>query len=188
MLRFLFFGLKITIKEDINLFTYFDLKPLKNTKIITNNLDYFRANHLNNTTIVDNTIYILGGPLVETKLLIEDDYFRYLDLVMKNNLNHFVYIPHRVEVISERMKSYISDTFEIRKTCMPVETYFLEQNIQPAHVISFFTTAFFTLKKLYPESQYTYLYIPSDKILERKEQVENIYKSIETLNINRING
>jgi len=185
MLRFLLAGLSIKIKDDINLFTYFDLKPLKHSKVIYNGLEYFSKQYLQNS-VNDDIVYILGQPLVETNLLLEDDYFYYLDSIKSMFDKKIIYIPHRTEVIDERMNRYKSDDFEILEIDVPVELYFMNQKINPYHIVSFLTTALFTLKKLYKKTKYSYIYIPSDKILERKEDVENIYKIIKTLNIDTI--
>ena len=69
---------------------------------------------------------------------------------------------------------------------MPIELYFLEKNIYPKHIISFMTTAFFSLKKLYNNTDFSYIYIPSSKILERQTDVEGAYAFIEKLNITKI--
>ncbi|SFV75661.1 hypothetical protein MNB_SM-3-1076 [hydrothermal vent metagenome] len=184
-LRFLLAGLKISIKDDINLFTYFDLDDFRNSKIIKNDLTHFQKKYLKNSK-KDNNIYLLGQPLVSTHLLKEEDYFSYLELIQSTYKEKIVYIPHRTEIISDKLQSYNSDRFEIRNINMPVELYFLEQQIYPKTIISFMTTAFFTLKKFYPKTEFYYVYIPKDKILERQDDVENAYKFIKKLNIQKI--
>jgi len=183
--RFLFAGLKIKIEDNIDLFTYFDLEPFRNTQIIKNNLEHFQKKYLKKSAM-DNNIYFIGQPLVRTNLLQENDYFEYLDYVVSLNKEKIIYIPHRTEIISDRLKSYISEKFEINNINMPIELYFLEKNIYPYHIISFITTAFFSLKKIYSNSSFSYIYIPSSKILERQEDVEGAYEFIEKLDINRI--
>jgi hypothetical protein len=185
MFRFVLFGLKINIKDDINLFTYFDLKSLQNTKVVINNLENFRTKYMSQSTL-DDTTYLLGQPLSETNLLSEDDYFEYLEYIIDKFENKIVYIPHRTEQIGDRHKSYVNDKFEIRDIGMPIELYFLEQKIEPYHIISFMTTAFFTLEKLYSQTKYSYIYIPSDKILERAEDVQRAYDLISKCNIQKI--
>jgi len=183
--RFWLFGLKTKIKNNINLFTYFDLKPFRDSKIIQNNLENFQKKYLNNS-LKDNFTYLLGQPLVSTNLLTKNDYFLYIDKIVSLADKKIIYIPHRTEVISDRLKLYESNIFEIKNINMPVEMYFLENNIYPLHVVSFMTTAFFTLKKLFSKTKFSYVYIPSSKILERHDDVESAYKFIEELNLNKI--
>lgn len=184
-IRFLLAGLKIKIEDNIDLFTYFDFEPFRNSKIIKNNLENFQKRYLNDATMDDN-IYLLGQPLVTTNLLQKSDYFTYLDLVINSTQKRIIYIPHRTEVISKELSSYISNTFEIRDINMPIELYFLENKIYPLAIVSFMTTAFFTLKKLYNKTNFSYIYIPHDKILERHSDVENAYKFIEQLEISKL--
>ncbi len=186
MIRFLFIGLKINIQDNINFFTYFDLETLPNIKIINNNLFNFKQLYMKNI-ILDNVTYILGQPLFETNLLKEDDYFECIDNIIKTISTKIVYIPHRTEKINNRHKSYINNNFEIRDINMPVELYFLEQNIEPYSIISFMTTAFFTLKKIYPNTKYGYYYISSSKILQRKQDVQRAYDKVKSLGIEQIN-
>lgn len=184
-LRFLIAGLKVFIKDDIHFFTYFDLKPFRKSKIVQNNLTHFQKKYL--TSVKEDTnIYLLGQPLVSQKFLSEEDYFLYLDLVTKNFDNKIIYIPHRTEIISKRLKSYISDTFEIRNINMPIELYFLENSIYPLNIVSFMTTAFFTLQKLYSKCNLSYIYIPNSKLKKSQNDIEGAYKRIETLNINKL--
>ena len=184
-LRFLFAGLKISIKDDIHFFTYFDLKPFRNSKIIQNNLTHFQKKYLTSTK-EDDDIYLLGQPLVSQKFLSEENYFLYLDLILKEFDKKIIYIPHRSETISKRLYSYESDKFEIRNINMPIELYFLENEIYPLNIVSFMTTAFFTLQKLYNKTNLSYVYIPSSKITKRQDDVAGAYKLIETLNIKKI--
>lgn len=183
--RFWLFRLKTSIKNKINFFTYFDLEPFDGSEVIKNDLDNFQNKYLKDMEH-DNNIYILGQPLVKSGLLKTEHYFEYIDLLVNKYNQKIVYIPHRTEVISDRLKSYENENFEIRDINMPVELYFLENGIYPNHIISFLTTAFFTLKKLYHDTKLSYIYIPRNRILERHEDVENVYRSIEVLDIEKL--
>ncbi len=183
--RFWLFGLKTKIKNTINLFTYFDLKPFRGSKVIQNNLEHFQKKYLKES-LKDNYVYLLGQPLVSTNLLSVKDYFLYIDKILSSVNEKIIYIPHRTEVISERLKLYESELFEIKNLNMPVEMYFLENKIYPLHVVSFMTTAFFTLKKLFSKTKFSYVYIPRSKILERHDDVEGAYRFIEELELNKI--
>ena len=184
-LRFIFAGLKIFIKDDINFFTYFDLQDFRNSKIIRNDLKHFKQKYLGDMQ-KDDVTYILGQPLVKVGLLKERDYFAYLDMIVKNTTKKVVYIPHRNENISQKLQSYQSEMFEIRDINMPIELYFLEYKMYPKHIVSFMTTAFFTLQKLYSQIEFSYVYIPSKKILQRQNDVKIAYEFIEKLDIKKL--
>lgn len=185
-LRFVIAGLKIKITQPIDFFTYFDLKPFRNSKIIHNDLSHFRKKYLTNTFKQDE-IFFLGQPLVKTHLVSADDYFYYIDKTIAAFPNKkIIYIPHRNENISDRLKSYESDKFAINILNLPVELYFLKNNIYPHHIISFLTTSLFTLKPLYPETLLNYIYISQEKILERHKDVEGVYDFIKSQKIPRL--
>lgn len=182
--RFWIFGLKTKIKNTINFFTYFDLEAFGDSLVIKNNLEYFHKEYFTNMK-EDNITYILGQPLIESKLVSENDYLKYIDFLIKKN-KKVVYIPHRAEKISNSLASYENDNFEIRYINMPIELYFLEKKIYPYAIISFLTTAFFTLDKLYNKTKLSYVYIPKENILQKHKDVENVYNTISNLNIEKI--
>jgi len=184
-LRFLIAGLKIFIEEPIHFFTYFNLKSFRESKIINNSLEHFQKKYLSEF-IEDDKVYILGQPLVSVGLLKEEDYFFYLEAIIKLTDKKIVYIPHRTEIISKRLQNFEDESFEILNIGMPIELYFLEQKIYPQHIISFITTAFFTLMKLYPKTHMQYVYIPSSKILRNRQDIENTYESIKELGIEKL--
>jgi len=184
-MRFLLAGLNIYIKDNIHFFTYFDLKDFRNSKIVRNDLHHFQKKYFKDMK-EDTTTYILGQALVSLGFLEQEYYFQAIDIIVQRSKNKIVYIPHRTEKVSSRLQNYVSKNFEIRDINMPVELYFLENKIYPHQIISFITTAFFTLKKLYPKTKMAYIYISQDKILKNKKAIEDTYKSIEKLNIEKI--
>jgi len=185
-LRFLIAGLKIKIPDNIDFFTYFDLAPFRNSKIIKNNLCNFRKKYLSGISKGDD-IYFLGQPLVKTNLVVSETYFDYLNKTLTVFSNHkIIYIPHRNELISDRLKSYESENFEIRFPNMPFELYLFENRIYPQVVVSFLTTSLFTLRPLFPETLLNYIYIPKEKILERQDDVQGVYDFIQSQNIPRL--
>jgi len=184
-LKYLFFGLKFNICYPIHFFTYFDLQDFRNSKIIRNDLKHFQKKYFQNMQ-EDEVTYILGQPLVKVGFLTQDDYFLAIDRIREKKGGKIVYIPHRNEIISERLKSYEGENFELRDINMPVELYFLEQKIYPKEIVSFITTAFFTLHKLYSKTHMCYVYIPKEKILRDPDIIENHYASIAKLGIERL--
>jgi len=183
--RFMLAGLKINITDTINLFTYFDLEPFQNTKVVNNNLSYFREKYLKvNTT--DDTIYLLGQPLIEKKLLPEDIYINSIKNIINSTSQNIIYIPHKGEDKNSKVLSLESTKFRILPINIPIELYFLENKIEPKHLISFFTTAFFTLKLFYPKTKFQAIYFNSNLILQKAKIIESHYKFIKDIGIEYI--
>lgn len=184
--RYLFFGLKINIQDNINLFTYFDLQPLKYSKVVSNKLEYFREIYMNKS-VLDKKIYILGQPLVERKFISEELYLKYLKNIIENSIYDIVYIPHIGEKNDSAVYKINKNNFTVLNIDVPIELFFLKKSIVPMEIISFFTTAFFTLKFLYPKSEFKSIYIEDSLILKRNKIVREQYKYIENFGITLIN-
>jgi len=166
-IRFLLFGLRVKIKDKMNLFTYFDLEPIHGIEIVKNRLENLRKNyqeqiHRHN----EDTIYFIGEPLDDINVI---DINTYKDMI-ENLINMFkkktIYIPHRYE--SNQLKKTISSIdnklFEIKDINQPIETYFIEQKIYPKHIISCSSTALTTLGMMYEEAIVNIIKIPENDI------------------------
>jgi hypothetical protein len=174
-LRFLFFGLNIKIKDKINLFTCFDLKPFNGIEIVKNELNFLKETYLQNAKNNYENIYFLGHPLNEA--LVKSDVYisNILSLIEKFN-KKIIYIPHRGE--TKEMKNILSSIdsplFNIIDINMPVELYFLENKIYPMHVIAYYSTALITLSTIYKKCEISFISIPNGTSIDK--DLINIYK------------
>lgn len=184
-LRFLFFGLKIKIKDKINLFTYFDLKPTDSIEIIKNELNFLKETYLEGAKRNDDAIYFLGHP--SGKYTSDDDYVESVFNLLKQYSKKIIYIPHRGE--SKKMKDIFSSVdnplFDFREINMPVELYFLENKIYPSHVIAYFSTALITLNMIYKECKYNFIPIAIRSSVHMP--LINIYKIFNEEGIRELN-
>ena len=180
--RFWLFGLKTKSRDKINFFTYFDLKPLPHLKIVHNNLSYFKKKYVTDS-VMDNSTYFLGHPHRKNA----EHYTLLIENFIKSYNNKIIYVPHRSEVISHLLKKLLDDyKIEIKYCDMPIEMYFLFNKITPYMIAGFNSTAFFTLKFLYPYSQYKSIY-SLDKNDHKYEESKEIYKYIYSIGIEKIN-
>ncbi|MDD2699108.1 MAG: polysialyltransferase family glycosyltransferase [Arcobacteraceae bacterium] len=180
MLRFLFFGLKIKIKDTINFFTYFDLKPFNNV-IIKNTLSYFKKTYFFESK-KDDLIYFLGQPL--ERFLDLDIYKKVLLKLSKKYKQKFIYIPHRAEtnVMRKEIKKLQNDLFEIKFIDVPIEVYFIQERIVPDKVFSFFSTALTTLSFLLEQTEFKHIELTRDMMIDKKYfdiSLKDYYSSIE---------
>lgn len=173
-LRFLPFGLKIKIRDIINLFTYFDLKPIGNMEIFKNELIFLRTTHLENANKDDDVIYFLGQPA--QRYVDDEDYINSIFNLIKLHNKKIFYIPHRGESakIKDIFLSANNPMLEVLNTNMPIELYFLENKIYPLHFIAYYTTALITLNFMYPKSCVEYITIQNSYKIDRF--LTDIYK------------
>ncbi|MFT7003536.1 MAG: hypothetical protein ACJAWW_000886 [Sulfurimonas sp.] len=187
-IRFHIFGLKTTLNDTINMFTSYNLKPHNKEEIIHNSLNYFKETFLSNT-IQDNHLYLLGQPLSELGFITRETYLKYINQIR----NHYqdtdiIYIPHRFEKDLADIKILKDNNFTVQPTGLPIELQFMNNNIYPLHICSFWSSALFTLNILYPDSSIIAFKIASCDAKKSLQKVSNVYDYIESsTNINIIN-
>ena len=114
-------------------------------------------------------------------------YIEYIKSVIDNNRGKkIVYIPHKGESKDSSVRLLVDKNFKFLLIDMPVELYFLQQNITPSHVISFFTTAFFTLKLFFPDSKFNSIFISKDLLLKKQKEIHKHYDFIKSIGIGYI--
>lgn len=160
-LRFLLFGLKIKIRDKINLFTYFDLEPVHGIEVIKNELTYLKDTYLKNATKDNNVIYFIGQATYG--IIGIDSYIGNLEKIMRKN-KKVIYIPHRAETEKAliRLSAIEGPLFTIKEIGIPIELYFLQNSIYPTSLISYYSTALTTLGIIYNECDVKAIQIPYD--------------------------
>ncbi len=179
-LRFLLFGLKVKIRDTINLFSLFNLSQANSNEVVKNNLDYLRETYLNTEARKEfkkdeDTVYFLGQPL--DSLIDIREYKQSLEAVIKKYNKKIIYICHRGE--SKQTQDLLStidkDYFELLDIGMPVELYFLFNKIYPSQIISYCSTAVTTVDLLYNECKSNYIQMPVTEENEKNYNVDHKY-------------
>lgn len=186
-IRFLFFGLNIKVKDKINLFTYFDLKPVHGNEVVKNRLIYFRSTYLFNIKKEKDVIYFIGQPA--DVFMDIDLYKESIEKLMIKYNKKIIYIPHRSEK-KEQVQAIMSmknQNFEIYKPAMPIELYFLYSKLYPLYIISYYSTALVTLNMLFEESRIEYIKVAKNSINEERfAMIENTYKFLDESGIHQL--
>lgn len=160
-LRFLLFGLKVKIRDKINLFTYFNLPAINGIEVIKNSLLHLK-NSVTDMKKESSVIYFLGQPI--SKLIDDAVYRDSIQSIIKKYNKKIIYIPHRGESV-DKIK-YLSELdnsmFSIENIGMPVELFFLNNEIYPSHVISYYSTALTTLDLIFEDTVINYIKIPEN--------------------------
>jgi hypothetical protein len=158
-LRFLTFGLKIKVKDKINLFTYYNLEKLPDFEVIKNNLEYMKKDFVLDNIDYCDTIFFFGQPSEIFSDKKELELYLY-KIVNKFGDKKIFYIPHRSQTKDEINNiRLMNKNIKILEINMPVERYFLDNGIYPKHVISYISTALTTTKILFPECTTNYIRI-----------------------------
>ncbi|MEA2018174.1 MAG: hypothetical protein U9N59_06975, partial [Campylobacterota bacterium] len=116
--RYILFGLKIFVKDTINMFTFLDLEPSE-IKVIKHNFNYFKNKLIKDFTHSEN-IYFLGQPL--EGYIKEETYINYLtSLIRKFPNKKIIYMSHRSENTSQKhqVKALENDLFKFVENEMP---------------------------------------------------------------------
>ena len=140
-----------------NFFTMFNLKSLPNQKIEINNFKYLKSK-IHNNNLSDDIIFI-GAKLSEIGLIKEDYYLDILSKLLKKYKN-IIYIPHREESF-DKLAKIEKMGIKIKYLNLPIEL--IGTQTIPKKVISFYSTALISLKKIYNiESSFIKLNINRD--------------------------
>jgi hypothetical protein len=94
-----------------------------------------------------------------------------------------VYIPHRAEKMTEAFKALESDRFHIGQSTGPIELRFLLEKKYPLHIVSFFSTALYTLEHIFPESDIVSIKFKRHEILKDDEIILNKYDFFDTTTV-----
>lgn len=177
LLRYKLFGLKTKHFYTVHLFTGFTLQPHGSEKIVINNYDFLKTTYLE-TAQKDESLYLLGQPMTFAKFMDDDVYVDYLQRIIQHYDTTIFYIPHRTEIISEKLKALVSERFILQKNEGPIEVVFLSKRIYPMHVVSFYSTALFNLKNIFEVSTIEAIKFNMDDILRETGNIELCYSKL----------
>jgi len=138
----------------MNLFTIYDFEnKYLNQNIIKNNFNFINTK-IDEKFNSNQNIYFIGSNMVENDMLDEDYFFDILKKILKyyGTNKPIIYIPHRREQ-EYKLKKIEELDVQIKLIDVPIEIYFLLNQIKPNHIASFASTALYTLSKIYSISE-----------------------------------
>lgn len=152
-LRARLFGLRLHHHNaPLGFFTLFQLPQYAQEPIITHRFAYLKR-YFSQPDEYSNIIYLLGQNITDVPIVSKEKYLCYIQQILEKYPDHdIVYIPHRAETLHQELQTLPNRRFTIQKTTLPIELYFLMHRIYPTHVISFFTSALYTLNILFENS------------------------------------
>jgi hypothetical protein len=149
----LILGLKgFEVRNDINLFTCFDLEAHCPEQIIVRHeFAYLKQNCSKRETRRDE-VYFIGGKLSEASIISFDVEVELLGKIAKYYLNRgkrLIYVPHRQDSIQKIAHIREAMQIPIRQFRTPAEVEFAQMEALPYGIASFFSTALYTLSKIF---------------------------------------
>ena len=173
--RYLLMNLKFKIQENINFFTIYNLEPLAHMHVVQHNFAYLKQNQLKRCEKND-VIYILGQNISENAIINKEIYLKYLEKIKDKFKGKIIYKPHRSEEITDAYNYLISEHFLIDNDISqgPIETSFINNHIYPSIIISFFSSALFSLDKIFDESSIYAIKINDEDFIEKGDNVQVI--------------
>lgn len=176
-LRFNLFGLKADKQYDINFFSFFDLKQKKNETIVLNEFKNLKKRF----KLSDNhndIVYLLGQPIYN-KEISEEDFLSHLKKLLEfYSGKKVVYLKHRYETPTQSIKDMLDrHSVDIVQNEYPIELEFLIRGEYPKNITGFFSTAIYTLSRMFSEADSKAFYIEKNLFFkhERGDVVENYY-------------
>lgn len=170
-------GYDFKSKKEIIYFSIFD-KYLDAQKVYTN---YFNSLIDEQEWIDENSIYWLGSAIVEDKIVKEEYYFEKIGECLNTirDDREVIYFPHRRE--NKDKLQGIVDRFglKIKNPNLPIELYVLESKIRPEIVISFFSTALYSLNRILASTDVYYISIDEKELLRRNKEIDEIYRILD---------
>jgi len=186
LLRYKLFGLKESIEQTINFFTCYNIQPIYDESIVQNNYQFVQNRYLSNA-LHGSEIYLLGQNLTEVECMSDAVYITYLKKIIAHYDRYIIYIPHRSEIISDDLKQLFNDKFKLRKNEGPIELVLLMQKVYPLHIVSFISSALFTLNKIYPETKIDAILIDEEDLVSCQSIIKSCYTFFNNTTINIVN-
>ncbi|HFU75314.1 MAG TPA: hypothetical protein ENK91_09050 [Bacteroidetes bacterium] len=162
-------------------YTMFTMFTIKNEKVINNNHSFFKK--YINTKIIEDKVYFIGQPLVDLKIMSEENFKKeLLKVILFYSKKRFIYILHRKED-GERIKKISNEfNFEYKKFNNVIEIEMLNSKKIPSDFATFFSTAIITLPSFIKDAKYITFksqYFNNNVV----DTIEDIYKEFEERNL-----
>lgn len=165
-------GIKSQPIEKLDYFSSFPVVAKETETVVTNQFLTIKE-QLSKKDVSNDTVILLGQPLIEAGVVSYSDYNAYLvNIAARHVDNKILYYAHRRE---ENKHLNIYDkvpNIEVVKSTKPIELTLLELKKLPNQVLSFYSAALITLPLIYGQYlSYISYKIPSEGFLQDKHRV-----------------
>tara|TARA_B100000780_G_C21117355_1_gene452196 strand:- start:2123 stop:3031 length:909 start_codon:yes stop_codon:yes gene_type:complete len=154
----------------VTYFTTFSLKSNNYYKLIENNYTFLKSK--NNKVRKDDKVFFIGQPMVESGLLEQEPYIEFISKLSKYFNDNLIYILHPRELNSKFSDSKSIKTMRLKQG---VETYFMDRDVLPNKILSFYSTALISLSKIIKSKKLEINYIDLRKHFKTSIKDSSIY-------------
>jgi hypothetical protein len=134
----------IKFTNDITLFTFFNFPNSSNLLIKTHTFAHLKSKQ--EESLIKYGHIFIGQPLVETNIISQVDYLKYLQII-KRKKTKIYYLPHRRET-NENIFKIIELGFELLQTDDNFELFLIKNNYSIKSITAFYSTSLITGKLL----------------------------------------
>jgi len=179
-LRFNLLGLKTSTEKMINIFTFFNLCKIDNSKIINHNFEKFKKIHNLKSKNIKNVIYILGQPLTENNRVKSESYEDYLNLIINKHKDcKIFYLMHRREEKNRLLAYNLTEEISIIESTQPGEFFFANLDYKPKAIYGINTTLLFSLATIFDDLSINSYLFKQEDILKNQEWFKESIKYFE---------
>jgi len=155
-------------------FTFFDIQPYKGQKVYSNSFDYIQRRIQKSASSQKKSIIFIGANLCEDGIITEEYNVKLIQKIAKRFYDYqLLYVPHRSD--NQNKLQIISSIKNVKITPLefPIELLPIYDYPIPSQIISFYSTALFTLGKIYgvPSTAFKFDYHQS----QYKDHIDGVY-------------
>ncbi|UTW67325.1 hypothetical protein KFE94_04205 [bacterium SCSIO 12643] len=169
---------KFSNKHHFDWFTFFDLVPFKGQKIYSNKFEYIQKRIQKSDSSEKKPIIFIGANLSEDEIISEEYNIDLIKKIAKRYSDYnLLYVPHRSENQSKLKVISSIENIVLKHLDFPIELLPVYDYPIPSQIISFYSTALFTLGKIYgvPSTAFRFNYRKS----EYMDHIDSVYDYFE---------
>lgn len=155
-----------------DLFTIYRLKSIDKQNIFFNDFGWIKK-QIKEKYENDNILF-LGSKLNESGIISEEYYLELLKKISNYFVNKSIlYIPHRGEEPNKLKKISMMENVTVKELKYPVELYGLYEEAIPKTVVSFYSTALYTMQTMYNLKAISFMFEYDNS--KYKDAIDNVY-------------
>lgn len=165
------------VQPDFNLFTCFDLTAHPGQTIVSNKYRYL-SQKISKLRVLKDTAYFYGSSISEKGILSFESELNMLGMAATHyneRGRRLIYIPHRLDQ-QAKLSGIDALGVEVRRLDRVAEVEPLLSGEVPSEIGSFFSTALYTLSKIYSYDNVVSFRLPEHLLVSRREAIVNLYK------------
>ncbi len=169
-----------SIPRSLKVFSMFKVPLRKGDVLVENNFSWLKTKKTN--LPIESKFVFVGSHLVDRKLMHKMDYLNSIQSICNRALSEgfeMVYVHHRGE--SKEMREAIANICTTMDFNAPLEFVYLNQS-RPKVLGGHFSSALFTMSRIYPETEVRAYLLPDDTLLgtayEPKEYVLEVQQAL----------